>query len=65
MSDNYIKTVQDLIDLLNTVEDKSKPLRIQGITGMDSNCRNNYIYFYKAELWGNWDHDDKPILVLE
>lgn len=64
MSSKYIKTVQDLIDLLNTIEDKSKQLRIQGITGMDSNCRNNYIYFYNAEIWGNWTDDDKPILVL-
>lgn len=65
MSSKYIETVQDLIDLLNTVKDKSKPLRIQGITGMDENYRNNYIYFYSAEIWGNWNDDDKPVLVLQ
>ena len=55
MSSKYIQTVQDLIDLLNTIKDKSKHLRIQG---------NKYIYFYSAEIWGNWTDDDKPILVL-
>ena len=45
MSSKYIQTVQDLIDLLNTIKDKSKHLRIQGITGMDENSRNKYIYF--------------------
>ena len=65
MNSKYIETVQDLIDLLNTVKDKSKPLRIQGITGMDENFRNNYIYFYNAEIWGNYTDDDKPILVLQ
>ena len=64
MSSKYIKTVQDLIDLLNTVEDKSKPLSVQGILGLDSNSRNRYIYFYKAEIWGNWGHEDKPTLTL-
>ena len=64
MSSKYITTVQDLIDLLNTIEDKSKPLRIQGITGQDDNSINEYIYFYKAEIWGNWKKDYKPILVL-
>ena len=65
MSSKYIETVQDLIDLLNTIKDKSKHLRIQGITGMDENSRNKYIYFYSAEIWGNWTDDDKPILVLQ
>ena len=65
MNEKYIETVQDLIDLLNTIEDKSKPLRIQGITGQDDNSRNEYIYFYKAEIWDNWKKDDKPILVLQ
>jgi AcrR family transcriptional regulator len=50
---------------LNTIEDKSKPLRIQGITGQDENSRNEYIYFYQAEILGNWKKDDKPILVLQ
>ena len=48
-----------------TIEDKSKPLRIQGITGQDDNSRNEYIYFYQAEILGNWKKDDKPILVLQ
>lgn len=64
MSSKYITTVQDLIDLLNTVEDKSKPLRIQGIIRQDDNSRNEYIYFYQAEICGNWKKDDKPVLVL-
>ena len=65
MSSKHIETVQDLIDLLNTVKDKSQPLRIQGIVGMDENSRNNYVYFYNAEIWGNLTDDDKPILVLQ
>ena len=65
MSSKYITTVQDLIDLLNTIEDKSKPLRIQGIIGQDDNSRNEYVYFYQAEIWDNWKKDDKPILVLQ
>lgn len=47
----YIQTVQDLIDLLNTIEDKSQHLSISGIIGIDSNCRNKYEHFFKAEIW--------------
>lgn len=65
MNSKYIETIQDLIDLLNTVKDKSKPLRIQGITGMDENSRNNYIYFYNAEIWCNCIDDNKLILTLQ
>ena len=52
MSKKYIQTVQDLIDVLNEVEDKSKPFSIEGIMGLDSNSRNIYSYFYHAEIWG-------------
>lgn len=52
MKKKYITTVQDLIDVLNQVEDKSRHLSIHGITVMDSNCRNKYEYFYNAEIWG-------------
>ena len=42
MSKKYIQTVQDLIDVLNEVEDKSRYLSINGIVGLDSNYRNKY-----------------------
>ena len=51
MSKKYIQTVQDLIDLLNNIEDKTKPFSIEGIIGLDSNSRNIYSYFYNAEIW--------------
>ena len=63
MNKKYITTVQDLIDVLNQVEDKSRYLSIQGIIGMDSNCRNKYEYFYDAEIWDNTPGKG-PTLVL-
>ena len=63
MNNKYITTVQDLIDLLNTIEDKSRPIRIQGIIGQDENSRNEYAYFHLAEIW-DWRKDDNPVLVL-
>ena len=62
MNSKYITTVQDLIDVLNQVEDKSRHLSIQGITGMDSNCRNKYEYFYDAEIWENNNKELKLVL---
>lgn len=61
----YIKTVQDLIDLLNTIEDKSQSLSMQGIVGIDSNSRNKYEYFFKAELWDREITGRGAVLVLE
>lgn len=63
MSKKYIQTVQDLIDVLNEVEDKSRYLSINGIVGLDSNYRNKYEYFYNAEIWDNTPGKG-PTLVL-
>lgn len=51
MEYKYIQTVQDLLDLFNSIEDKSQQLSISGIVGIDSNCRNNYEHFFKAKIW--------------
>ena len=61
-----IETVQDLIDILNTIDDKSQPLNITGICGYDNNSRNIYHYFYTARIWDkSITRKDHLTLVLE
>lgn len=64
MSYKYIDTIQDLIDLLNTVDDKSRSIEIQGYIGMESNFRSHFEHFSEAQIWGNDNGNEQLRLVL-
>lgn len=57
-------TSRQLIDLLSKVKDLDKELSLTAIVGLDSNSRNKYEYFYKAELWDEDITHENPKLVL-
>lgn len=58
-------TTNELIKILQEVKDKDKDLCFQVITGLDSNCRNNYEYYYDAEIWDEDITPEGPKLVIE
>lgn len=58
-------TANELIKLLETVKDKDKDLCFQVITGLDSNYRNNYEYYYNAEIWDEDIRRLGPALIIK
>lgn len=58
-------TTNELIKILQEVKDKDKELCFQVITGLDSNCRNNYEFYYDAEIWDEDIRRNGPALIIQ
>jgi len=58
-------TANELINLLRTIKDKDIDLCFQVITGLDSNCRNKYEYYYDAEIWDEDITNGSPKLIIK
>jgi len=58
-------TTNELIELLQTVKDKDQEICFTVITGLDSNSRNKYEYYFKAKIWDKDITLDNPKLVIE
>lgn len=58
-------TTNELINLLNTVENKDEEIYFTVVTGYDSNGRYNYEYGYKAEIWDHNITKAGPTLVIK